>query len=88
MAALDHKPEVFLSSSAIGYYGEGPGHRFNGKKRGRDCFISNVCRRWEDASQAARDAGIRTLTLRIGIVLSPAGGALARMQLPFSLAAG
>ena len=88
MAALDHKPEVFLSSSAIGYYGEGQDTVLTEKSGEGDCFISNVCRRWEDASQAARDAGIRTLTLRIGIVLSPAGGALARMQLPFSLGCG
>ncbi|MFO7748985.1 MAG: TIGR01777 family oxidoreductase [Desulfobacteraceae bacterium] len=87
-ARLDKKPELFISSSAIGFYGS----------RGNDCltetdgygslFISRVCQEWEQAVTPSEKAGIRCVTLRTGVVLTPAGGALARMALPFRAGLG
>lgn len=88
MKSLKKKPEVYISSSAIGYYGEGKDQILTESSPLGRCFISHVCRQWEDASKAAKDAGIRTVQLRIGVVLTPAGGALARMLLPFRTGLG
>ncbi|CCK79906.1 TIGR01777 family oxidoreductase [Desulfobacula toluolica] len=88
MKSLDHKPEVFISSSAIGYYGEGGAAMLTEASSMGNCFISKVCRQWEDASADAQKAGIRTVQLRIGVVLTPSGGALARMELPFKIGCG
>ena len=88
MNDLDRKPDVFISASAIGFYGEGEDKIFNETSTVGDRFISRVCKQWEDASVDAQNAGIRTIQLRIGMVLTPAGGALARMELPFKLGCG
>ncbi len=88
MKDLDHKPAVFISSSAIGFYGESGDKVLNETADMGDCFISRVCRQWEEASMNARKAGIRTIQLRTGVVLTPAGGALARMELPFKTGCG
>jgi uncharacterized protein len=83
MAAMDRRPSVFISSSAIGYYGEGQDAVLTEEHPMGDSFISRVCHRWEQASFPAAEAGIRTVQLRIGVVLTPAGGALARMMPAF-----
>ena len=88
MKGLKHKPKVFICASAIGFYGEGGDSSLSESSSCGDFFISDVCRQWEDAALAAESAGIRTVRLRIGIVLSLAGGALARMALPFQLGCG
>ncbi len=88
MIQLEKKPEVFLSSSAIGYYGDAEDRQLTEEDENGACFIAKVCRRWENQSRAAQKAGIRTVQLRIGIVLTPAGGALARMALPFQMGCG
>ncbi len=80
---MSHRPATFISASAIGFYGEGGSNRLTEKSKGKDCFISRVCRQWEAASLGAVKAGIRTVQLRIGVVLTPAGGALERMLRPF-----
>ena len=79
MARAARKPAVFLSASAVGYYGdrgETPQSELN--PPGSD-FISEVCRQWEEAAGAARQAGIRTVLLRLGVGLTPRGGALQRL---------
>ncbi|OQY53046.1 MAG: TIGR01777 family protein [Desulfobacteraceae bacterium 4572_89] len=81
-------PSVFISSSAIGLYGEGQNRVLTEKDPKGDSFISRVCDQWEKASFDAQKAGIRTIQLRIGVVLTPSGGALKRMLLPFSLGLG
>lgn len=85
---IAHPPSVFISSSAIGFYGEGEDRVLTEKDPSGGAFISRVCEQWEQASFKAREAGIRTVQLLIGVVLTPAGGALARMVLPFSLGLG
>lgn len=88
MSQLKRKPELFMSSSAIGYYGDGGDVQFTEKSENGACFIAKVCRRWENQSRKAQRVGIRTVQLRIGIVLTPAGGALARMAAPFKMGCG
>jgi len=88
MKTLKQKPEVFISSSAVGFYGEGQETFLTESSAPGNCFIADVCRQWEEASREAEAAGIRTVQLRIGIVLTPSGGALARMALPFKTGCG
>ncbi|MCK5312115.1 MAG: TIGR01777 family oxidoreductase, partial [Desulfobacteraceae bacterium] len=88
MKDFDHKPEVFISASAVGFYGDRNDTVLTETSAPGDCFISKVCKQWEGASVDAKTAGIRTVHLRIGVVLTPAGGALARMELPFKLGLG
>ena len=79
LAALEPKPAVFLSGSAIGYYGD-TGDRFVDEDApAADDFAATVAREWEDAAMPASDAGIRTVFLRTGIVLSTKGGALGQV---------
>lgn len=88
MRAMKHPPSVFISSSAIGLYGEGGDAELTENTPMGDSFISHVCDQWETASLGAARGGIRTVQLRIGVVLTPAGGALERMFIPFSMGLG
>ncbi|MDD9304130.1 MAG: TIGR01777 family protein [Desulfobacter sp.] len=88
MRTMARPPSVFISSSAIGFYGEGGEKILTEESPQGDSFISRVCDQWETASLGAARAGIRTVQLRIGVVLTPGGGALKRMLLPFSLGLG
>ncbi len=82
------RPKVFVSSSAIGFYGDrGAAVVDEDSPPGRG-FLADVCREWEAATAPTEDAGIRVVRLRTAIVLSPVGGALAKMLIPFSLGAG
>ena len=71
------KPKVFISSSAIGWYGETGNRAVIESDRGGDDFLAAVCREWEAAADLAGD--VRTLKIRTGLVLDPTGGALGRM---------
>jgi uncharacterized protein (TIGR01777 family) len=88
MASLATKPSVFLSGSAIGIYGQRDDTELGEDATIGSGFLADVCRDWEAASASASAAGIRTVLLRTGIVLSPKGGAL-KKQLPlFKLGLG
>jgi uncharacterized protein len=79
VARQDAPPKVFLSASAVGYYGDcGPHIMDETQPQGED-FISEVCHVWEKAAQPAIDKKIRTVLMRIGVVLTPQGGALERL---------
>jgi uncharacterized protein len=71
------KPKVFISGSAIGFYGETGNRAVNEGDRGGDDFLAAVCREWEAAADLAGDT--RTVKIRTGLVLEPTGGALGRM---------
>ena len=88
LAALDTPPRVLVAASAIGYYGDRGDELLDESAAPGTGFLPAVSRSWEGAAAPARDAGIRVVHLRIGIVLSPAGGALAQMLLPFRLGVG
>jgi len=88
LAALPHKPSVLLSGSAIGFYGETGSQQVDEKNEAGTDFLAEVSYAWEQATKSALNAGIRTVLLRTGIVLSNQGGALQKMLLPFKLGAG
>jgi uncharacterized protein (TIGR01777 family) len=88
VAAMNVKPSVVLSGSAIGYYGSRADELLDeSSSRGSD-FLASVVQQWEDAARPIADAGVRLVTLRTGIVLSSEGGALGKMLLPFRIGAG
>ncbi len=82
LAKLDDPPDVLVSASAVGYYGDRGDTWLEEDAGPGDLFISEVCQRWEAAARPAAENGVRVVNLRTGIVLSDEGGALARM-LPF-----
>ena len=88
LAQSRHKPQVFVCSSAIGYYGNRGDEVLNEQSAPGAGFLPDVCREWEDATKAASDAGIRTALIRTGVVLSPKGGALGKMLTPFKMGVG
>lgn len=82
IAARSQKPRAFLSASAIGYYGHRQNEILSEKEPVGTDFISQVCEQWERAAQPAAEAGIRLALLRIGVALTPKGGALQSMLGP------
>lgn len=88
LAGLEHPPQVFLSASAMGFYGDrGDAVLDEGSPAGCG-FLPDVCEAWERAADPAVDAGIRTIFLRSGLVLTGRGGALMKMLPALELAAG
>lgn len=88
ISSLDKKPSVFLSGSAIGIYGARDDAVLDETSAIGTSFLADVCKQWESAATPATSAGIRTVFLRTGIVLTPMGGAL-KKQLPlFKLGLG
>lgn len=88
LAQAKDKPQVFVCSSAIGYYGDRGGEVLKEQSLPGAGFLAEVCREWEAATRAAVDAGIRTVQIRTGVVLSPKGGALGKMLTPFKMGVG
>lgn len=88
IAKMKKKPKVFICASAIGYYGDRKEALMSEDDLPGEDFISEVCKNWEASARAAVDAGIRTVFLRIGIVLSPLGGALQRLLPVFQAGIG
>ncbi len=88
LAALEPRPRVLLSGSAVGYFGHRGDEELTEASPPGDDFLAGVCRDWEAAVAPAADAGVRTACLRTGIVLDPGGGALARMLPLFRLGLG
>ena len=88
LAQTQSPPRVFICASAIGFYGNRGDEVLTEASPAGKGFLPDVTREWEAASQIASDAGIRTVNLRLGLVLSPKGGALAKMLTPFRLGLG
>lgn len=88
ISKLKVKPKVLVTSSAIGYYGERGDEEVTESSMPGDDFLAEVAKAWETESRRAEDAGVRTVLLRTGIVLSKDGGALGTMLLPFKLGVG
>jgi uncharacterized protein (TIGR01777 family) len=88
LARAKDKPQVLISSSATGYYGDRGNEVLNEESAPGRGFLPDVCREWEAATKAATDAGIRTVLMRTGVVLSPTGGALGKMLMPFKMGVG
>jgi len=88
IASLQRKPSVFLSGSAIGIYGARGDEQLTETSAHGTGFLADVCKQWEAAAKPAIDAGVRTVFLRTGIVLSPKGGALKKLLPLFRLGVG
>ena len=88
LAMLRSKPRVLLCASAVGIYGNRGDELLTEESAPGSDFLAETCLQWEAAAQAARDAGIRVAHLRFGVVLSPQGGALARMLPAFRFGLG
>jgi uncharacterized protein (TIGR01777 family) len=88
LAKLQRSPRVLVSSSAIGYYGDRGNAMLTEESAPGSGFLSDVCRSWESATEAASTSGIRVVHVRTGVVLSTGGGALAKMLPPFRMGVG
>jgi uncharacterized protein (TIGR01777 family) len=88
LAQAEEKPRVFVSGSAIGYYGNRGDELLNEHSAVGSGFLAEVAQEWEEATMPAVQADIRTVHIRTGIVLSPKGGALGAMLLPFKMGVG
>ena len=88
LAGLERPPRVLVSASAVGFYGDRGDEELTEESPAGSGFLSEVCREWEAATEAAAGKGIRVVHARLGVVLSQDGGALAKMLTPFKLGAG
>jgi hypothetical protein len=88
LVSLPHPPSVLVSASAVGYYGSQGDKILDETADPGDDFLAQLCREWEAAALAAREAGIRVVIPRIGLVLGREGGALAKMLVPFRFGLG
>ncbi len=85
---LNHKPKVFVSTSAIGIYGNRGAEELNESSNVADDFLAKVCKDWENEANKARNHGARVAIIRVGIVIGKNGGALAQMLPIFKLGGG
>jgi uncharacterized protein len=88
LAGLGQRPKVLVSASAVGYYGDRGDEVLREESPSGSGFLAEVCRQWEAAAAPAAQAGIRVVNLRFAMILSPSGGALQRLLLPFRLGVG
>ena len=88
LAKQTNPPKVFVAASAIGFYGSRGDEALTEESGAGTGFLADTCKVWEAAAEPVLAKGIRLVTMRTGIVLSPKGGALAKMLLPFKLGVG
>jgi uncharacterized protein len=88
LAEAPQRPQVLITASAIGFYGDRGEETLREDSPAGKGFLPQVCQQWEAAAQAAEDVGIRTAQMRFGLVLTPSGGALGKMLTPFRLGLG
>ena len=88
IARCEIKPKTLIVASAIGYYGDAGHHNITEQSPAGEDFAADVCKAIESALKPAKDAGVRVVVLRFGVVLNPRGGALAKMLTPFKLCMG
>jgi uncharacterized protein (TIGR01777 family) len=88
LRAVDPRPAVLASASAVGYYGPHGDETVTESTPSGSDFLAGVCVVWEREAEAAAELGVRVALVRTGVVLDPDGGALAKMLPPFKLGAG
>ena len=88
LRALDSRPPVLVSASAVGIYGSRGDESLNEQSPAATGFLGDVCRQWESEAMRAKEFGMRVVTIRIGLVLGKEGGALAKLLPLFKLGAG
>src|SRR5262249_27728068 len=85
---FEQRPKTFLCASAVGFYGNRRDELLIEESARGEGFFPEVCRQWEEATEPARKAGVRTAYLRIGVVLSPKSGALGKQLFAFKSGLG
>lgn len=88
LGELKNSPRVFISASAVGFYGNREDESLTEESEAGDGFLADVCKAWESESKRAKDFAARVAIARIGIVLSGKGGAISKMRTPFSFGLG
>ncbi len=88
LSHLKHKPKIFVSASAIGYYGDRQDEQLSEEALLGRGFLADVVKQWEAASKSLEKEGMRVSWIRTGLVLHPSGGALGKLLLPFKLGLG
>lgn len=88
IAAAQNRPRLLVCASAIGYYGNRGEEELTESSKPGEGFLPEVCVEWENAALQAAAAGLRVVRVRLGVVLDPAGGALAQMLPPFRWGVG
>ncbi len=88
LASLGRKPTVLVNASAVGFYGDRGAEILTEESEPGRGFLAGVCQEWENQAEGAGRAGVRTVRLRFGVILSPKGGALAKMLPVFRLGLG
>ncbi len=85
---LEKPPRVFVSASAVGFYGDRDDEVLTEESEAGEGFLPDVCKEWEAEAKKAEEFGARVVSARIGLILSKEGGALAKMITPFSYGVG
>ncbi len=88
LAGLDQRPSVLVSSSAVGIYGDRADEELTEDAGHGDDFLAGVCLAWEAAAEPAREAGIRLVLPRTGVVIAKQGALIDKVELPFRLGVG
>ncbi len=88
IVAMKKRPKVFICASAIGYYGSRGDEILDESKPVGKGFLADLCEEWESVTRPLSAVGVRVVNLRIGVVLSPKGGALGAMLPPFLAGGG
>jgi len=88
LAQASHPPRVFVSASAIGFYGNRGNEVLTEQSAAGNDFLAGVCKEWEQSAEPAAEKGIRLVKARFGIILDKDGGALAKMLPPFRMGIG
>ena len=89
VSRLEKKPELFISASAIGYYGDiSEDICIDENTIAVEGFTHDLCQKWEDTANKMKDCGVRTCIVRLGVVLGKGGGALEKMLPPFYIGFG
>jgi uncharacterized protein (TIGR01777 family) len=88
VAKASQRPKVFISASAVGYYGDRGDEVLREDSGSGAGFAAEICRQWEASARPAAQAGIRTVQMRFGLVISGVGGALPKMLPPFRMGLG
>lgn len=88
IAAAERKPAVFVSGSAVGYYGDRADMTLTEASSKGEMYLSDVCDQWEHAADPARESGVRVVHPRLGVVLNGKGGMLPLIAIPFKVGVG
>lgn len=88
LSEVQNRPKVLVCASAIGFYGDRGDELLTETSAAGSGFLADVCAAWESEAMSATKLGVRVVSLRLGVVLSQKGGALAKMMLPFKMGVG